>query len=65
MHFIELFFEPNLVPWCVEIFLGDFLTNVFTRNQCPKSALYSIRNAASGALPLVVDLGCGYIYVTG
>ena len=27
------------------------------RNQCPKRA--------SGVLPLVVDLGCGYIYVMG
>ena len=47
----------------MEIFLGNFFTDVFTAQPVPKKR--SLRNAAASGLPLVVDLGCGYIYVTG
>ena len=40
-----------------------FLIDVFTAQSVPKKR--SIQNATSGALPLVIDFGCGYVYVTG
>ena len=45
----------------MEIFFGGFFNKCFHCVISAQKALFR----ASGALLFVVDLGCGYIYVTG